>query len=157
MAGFARKQGALFCDDVAVEEIARETGTPVHVYSGAAIDDRYRALDAAFAGYPHRLHYALKANSTLAIASRLAALGAGADANSGGELEVALRTGFAPADIVFTGVGKSRAELERVVGAWRRRHQHRVAGRGRPHRRHRAGTRRPGPRRGAREPRHRRR
>jgi diaminopimelate decarboxylase len=115
MSGFRRVQETLVCDGLSLAEIAHEVGTPVHVYSSAAIDERYRALDAAFAGHPHRLHYALKANSTLAIASRLASLGAGADANSGGELEVALRTGFAPADIVFTGVGKSRAELERAI------------------------------------------
>src|SRR5262245_18757792 len=103
MPGFRRQQGTLLCDEVSLAEIAHEVGTPVHVYSGMSIDSRYRALDEAFADYPHRLHYALKANSTLAIASRLSALGAGADANSGGELEVGLRAGFAPAAIVFTG------------------------------------------------------
>jgi diaminopimelate decarboxylase len=61
------------------------------------------------------VHYAIKANSTLAIVRHLRAAGAAADANSGGELEVALRAGFAPSEIVFTGVGKSRAELERAV------------------------------------------
>jgi len=96
--------------------VAAATGTPVHVYSAALIDERYRALDHALAGTPHRLHYALKANATLGIARRLQALGAGADVNSSGELEVALRAGFAPADIVVTGVGKTRAELERAIG-----------------------------------------
>jgi len=95
--------------------IAREAGTPVHVYSAALIAERFSALDAAFAGYPHRLHYALKANSTLAIVRLIRQLGASADANSGGEMEIALRAGFTADQIVFTGVGKTRAELERAV------------------------------------------
>jgi diaminopimelate decarboxylase len=98
-----------------VDEIVRAVGTPVHVYDGAAIDSRYHALDQAFASHPHRLHYAIKSNATRAIVARLHQLGAGADANSGGEIDLALRAGFAPADIVFTGVGKTRAELERAV------------------------------------------
>jgi diaminopimelate decarboxylase len=115
MSHFTRRGAALFCDDVPLSEIARETGTPVHVYSGKAIDERYLELDAAFAGHPHRLHYAFKANATIAVAARLRGLGAGADVNSAGELEVALRAGYRPQDIVFTGVGKTRAELERAV------------------------------------------
>src|SRR4051812_34642704 len=76
---------------------------------------RYHDIDKAFEGYPHTLHYALKANSTLAIARLLRGLGAAADANSGGEIEVALRAGFTPAEIVFTGVGKSDSELDRAI------------------------------------------
>jgi diaminopimelate decarboxylase len=87
----------------------------VHVYSGPLIDERFRAIDAAFAGAPHRLHYAIKANATLGIVRRLRRLGAGADANSGGEIEVALRAGFQPADIVFTGVGKTPDDIRRAV------------------------------------------
>ena len=116
MPGFSRQQGALTCDSVPLAAIAADAGTPVHVYSGALVDERYRALDSALAAVPHRLHYAIKANATLAIARRLRAAGASADANSGGELEVALRAGFAPDDIVFTGVGKTHDELERAVG-----------------------------------------
>ena len=78
--------------------------------------ERYRALDLAFVSHPHRLHYAIKANSTTAVVRELRALGARADANSGGEIEVALRAGFSPDQIVFTGVGKTRAELERAIG-----------------------------------------
>ena len=70
-------------------------GTPVHVYSAATIVDRYRALDDAVHAHPHRLHYAIKANATLGIVRLLRELGASADANSGGEIEVALRAGFA--------------------------------------------------------------
>lgn len=116
MSGFHRQQGELYCDQVHLGRIAREAGTPVHVYSAALIAERYAALEAAFTGVSHRLHYALKANSTVAIAQLLRSLGAGADANSGGEIEVALRAGFTPRQIVFTGVGKTRAELERAVG-----------------------------------------
>jgi diaminopimelate decarboxylase len=115
MAGFERHEGVLACDGVPLAEIAASTGTPVHVYSGALIEERWRAFDAALAGSAHRVHYALKANATVAVVRRLRSLGARADVNSGGELEVALRAGFAPHDIVFTGVGKTRAELERAV------------------------------------------
>jgi diaminopimelate decarboxylase len=103
------------CDGVALEPVAAQYGTPLYVYSAAAIAARYRAIDAAFAGYPHAIHYALKANSTLAIARLLRDLGSAADANSGGEIEVALRAGFTPAQIVFTGVGKTGGELGRAI------------------------------------------
>jgi diaminopimelate decarboxylase len=115
VAGFFRQQSSLTADGVPLAAIAEAHGTPVYVYSAATIADRYRAIDEAFAGYPHSLHYALKANSTLAIARLLRSLGAGADANSGGEIDVALRAGFIPAQIVFTGVGKTSAELVQAV------------------------------------------
>jgi len=106
----------LSCDGVSLSAVAESAGTPCYVYSAAAIAARYRAIDAAFGGYPHALHYALKANSTLAIARLLRDLGSAADANSGGEIEVARRAGFTPDAIVFTGVGKTREELELAVG-----------------------------------------
>jgi len=115
MSGFTRDAHAFVCDGVPVQAIAAETGTPVHVYSASVIDARYRQLDAALQAVPHRLHYAIKANATLAIVRRLRALGARADANSAGELEVALRAGFSPGDIVCTGVGKTREELARAI------------------------------------------
>ncbi len=114
-AGFHYEQHALACDGVPLEAIAAAVGTPCYVYSAALIREAYRAFDQAFAGYPHALHYALKANSTLGIARLLQSLGAAADANSGGEIEVALRAGFAPEQIVFTGVGKTRDEIDRAV------------------------------------------
>ena len=116
MAGFDRDRGELLCDGIQLAAIAAETGTPVHVYSGAVIDERFAALDRAFEGWPHRLHYALKANATLALVRRMRELGAGADANSSGEIQTALRAGFTPDQIVCTGVGKSRAELEHAIG-----------------------------------------
>jgi diaminopimelate decarboxylase len=99
----------------AFHEIAEQAGTPTYVYEAASIRDAYRAFDQAFAGHPHAIHYALKANSTLALARLLRSLGAAADANSGGEIEVALRAGFIPEQIVFTGVGKTGDELDRAV------------------------------------------
>jgi diaminopimelate decarboxylase len=113
---FKLKDGALACDGVSVASIVEQVGTPVYIYSGAAIRDAYRAIDEAFASYPHAIHYALKANSTLAIARLLQSVGSRADANSGGEILVALRSGFAPAHVVFTGVGKTPAEIELAIG-----------------------------------------
>jgi diaminopimelate decarboxylase len=113
--GFHRLGGVLACDGVPLDEIAAHAGTPCYVYAGGVVAERYRALAASFAGVPHAIHYALKANSTLAVLRLLRALGAQADANSVGEIEVALRAGFIPDQIVFTGVGKSRDELERAV------------------------------------------
>ena len=115
MTGFHRQNGALACDGLLLAAIAQAEGTPLYVYSASIIADRYRAIDEAFAAHPHALHYALKANSTLAIARLLRGLGSGADANSGGEIDVALRAGFIPPQIVFTGVGKTRAELEQAI------------------------------------------
>ena len=111
MTGFYRQGAALVCDGVPLAAIAATHGTPLYVYSAATIAERYRAIDAAFAGYPHSIHYALKANSTLAITRLLRSLGSHADANSGGEIDVALRAGILPSHIVFTGVGKTSAEL----------------------------------------------
>jgi diaminopimelate decarboxylase len=106
----------LCCDGVALQAISDETGTPLYVYSARAVREAYGALDAAFEGYPHAIHYALKANWTLALVRLLRSLGSRVDANSGGEIEVALRAGFAPADVVFTGVGKTPGELAAAVG-----------------------------------------
>jgi diaminopimelate decarboxylase len=115
VSGFSTANGTLLCDGVSLSRIAESEGTPLYVYSAATIVDRYRAVDEAFSGYPHALHYALKANSTLAIARLLRGLGSGVDANSGGEIDVALRAGFIPPQIVFTGVGKTDAELAYAI------------------------------------------
>jgi len=113
--GFYRHGSALTCDGLPLDRIAADHGTPLYVYSGATIAGRYRAIDDAFAPHPHTIHYALKANSTLAILRLLRGLGAYADANSGGEIDVALRAGFEPPQIVFTGVGKTPPELARAI------------------------------------------
>jgi diaminopimelate decarboxylase len=113
--GFYRQGSTLVCDGVPLDRIAAAEGTPLYVYSAATIAGRYRAIDEAFAGYPHAIHYALKASSTLAITRLLRGLGSNADANSGGEIDVALRAGFIPAQIVFTGVGKTTSELAQAI------------------------------------------
>jgi diaminopimelate decarboxylase len=105
----------LALDGVPLAEIADRVGTPCYVYGAAAIREAYTRLDTAFGDYPHAIHYALKANSTLEIVRLLKALGGSADANSMGEVEVALRCGFHPREIMFTGVGKSTDELARAV------------------------------------------
>jgi diaminopimelate decarboxylase len=112
---FRAEGGELTCDGVRLTEVASAVGTPAYVYSAAAIRSAYRRLDQALASVPHAIHYALKANSALAVLRLLRGLGSGADANSVGEIEVALRAGFAPGDIVFTGVGKTAPELARAV------------------------------------------
>ena len=115
MPTFERIQGAVYCDGLSLAELATRFGTPLYTYDAGAIAARYREVEDAFHDYPHRVHYALKANSTLGIARLLRSLGAAADANSVGEIDVALRAGFTPAEIVFTGVGKTDAELERAI------------------------------------------
>jgi diaminopimelate decarboxylase len=112
---FTHTDGELTCDGVSVAAIVARVDTPVYIYSARAMRDAYRAIDEAFTACPHVIHYALKANSTLALVRLLRALGSRVDANSGGEIQVALRAGYEARDIVFTGVGKTRAELERAV------------------------------------------
>ncbi|HTR04130.1 MAG TPA: diaminopimelate decarboxylase [Thermoanaerobaculia bacterium] len=116
-AGFSRQDGVLVCDGVSLEAIAREHGTPLYVYSGEAIAGSFRRFDAAFADVPHLVCYAAKANSNRAILTRLAALGSGADVVSGGELAQALASGIPAERIVFSGVGKTDAEIEAGVAA----------------------------------------
>lgn len=98
-----------------LDDIAARVGTPVYVYDAARIREACAAFTTALAPTPHAIHYALKANSTLALVRLLRRLGLHADANSGGEIEVALRAGFLPGQIVFTGVGKTGDELDRAV------------------------------------------
>ena len=115
--GVHRRDGALRCDDVALEEIARAAGTPCYVYSAGAIRAQYALLDGAMAGVPHRLHYSVKANSNLAVLSLLRELGAGVDIVSGGELHRALAAGFTGDDVVFSGVGKTEREMREALAA----------------------------------------
>ena len=98
-----------------LSDVAATAGTPCYAYDAGAIRAAYRTLDEAFDGYPHAIHYALKANSALAVVRLLQSLGSHADANSPGEVDVAFRCGFRPDQIVFTGVGKSAAEIDRAV------------------------------------------
>jgi diaminopimelate decarboxylase len=111
----AQTSAAAPLDVATLDAIGAAEGTPAYVYFAAAIRSAYARLDAAFGAAPHAIHYALKANSSLAIVRLMRGLGGGADANSMGEVDVALRCGFTPNDIVFTGVGKRADELERAV------------------------------------------
>ena len=112
---FNRQAGTLHAEDVPLADIASGAGTPAFVYSLAHVRARYALLDAALSGVPHRIHYSLKANSCRAMLSALHKAGCGADVVSGGELFRALRAGFAPADIVFGGVGKTEHEIDEAV------------------------------------------
>ena len=96
-------------------DIARQVGTPCYVYDAALIRAAYLQLECAFGSDPHAIHYALKANSTLEIVRLLKSLGSSVDANSMGEVDVALKCGFHPSQIMFTGVGKSPDELARAI------------------------------------------
>ncbi len=112
---FQPSAAGLTCDGLSVQSIVERSGTPVYVYSAEAVRRAYRAIDDAFASYPHAIHYALKANSTLGVVRVLRAAGSRIDANSVGEIQVAERLGFAASEIVFTGVGKTRDELTYAV------------------------------------------
>jgi diaminopimelate decarboxylase len=100
---------------VVLSRIAAAVGTPTFVYDLAAIRRQYQRLDGALAAVPHRICYSVKANSNLAVLQFLKTLGASADIVSGGELARVLRAGFAPGDVVFSGVGKTLQEIETAV------------------------------------------
>jgi diaminopimelate decarboxylase len=102
---------------VSLTEIVEPVGTPAFVYNAEAIRSRYRSLDAALAPLPHRICYAVKANSNLAVLGILQQLGAGADIVSAGELSRVLAAGFTADRIVFSGVGKTADELRTAVRA----------------------------------------
>jgi len=98
-----------------IERLAADHGTPCYLYSADAIRAAFRRLNDAFGPVRHTIHYALKANSTLGLVRLIHDLGSAADANSPGEVDVAMRCGFEPRQIVFTGVGKTAAEIDRAV------------------------------------------
>ena len=114
---FDYKGGTLHAEDVALGAIAEAVGTPFYCYSTATIERHYRVFAAAFADVPATVCYSLKSNSNLAVVRTLAALGAGADVVSVGELERALIAGIPADKIVFSGVGKTRDEMARAIEA----------------------------------------
>ena len=116
-AAFPRVGRGLHCGPFPVQELAEEYGTPLFLYSMDFIRARFRALEKAFAPANPLLAYSVKANGNLALLSRLAAAGSGADIVSGGELFRALRAGVPPARIVFAGVGKTDEELKAGLDA----------------------------------------
>lgn len=117
MAAFEYRGAELFCDGVSIASIAESVGTPFYVYSRGEIERAYRAFDEAFAEIPHEICYAVKACSTLGVLGVLVQLGAGADIVSIGELYRWLRAGGTADSAVFSGVGKSRAEMAAALEA----------------------------------------
>jgi diaminopimelate decarboxylase len=116
-AGLSRRGKSLHLGEVRLSEIADQVGTPTYVYNLAVIRERYARLDQALAPVSHRIAFAVKANGNLTVLRTLAELGAGADIVSGGELRRALAAGFPAERVVFSGVGKSDAELAAAVEA----------------------------------------
>lgn len=114
---FTYAGGQLLCESVPLEEIARQWGTPTYVYSRRAIREALDAYGAALAGRKAMICYAMKANSNLGVLDLLARAGCGFDIVSGGELARALAVGADPARIVFSGVGKTEAEIRAALAA----------------------------------------
>jgi diaminopimelate decarboxylase len=117
MPHFAHRDGQMHVESVPLAAIAARFGTPCYVYSRAALEASFRAFTAALAGRDHLVCYALKANSNLAVLDALARLGAGFDIVSGGELERVIAAGGDARKVVFSGVGKSAAEIRRALAA----------------------------------------
>jgi diaminopimelate decarboxylase len=114
---FDYRNGVLHAEAVNLIELADAVGTPFYCYSTATLERHYRVFSDAFAGEKALVCYALKANSNQSVLRTLAGLGAGADVVSGGELKRALAAGIPPAKILFSGVGKTEAELRAALAA----------------------------------------
>lgn len=112
---FNYRNGQLFAEDLPVQQLAEEFGTPLYIYSRATLERHYRAYADPLAGQPHLICYAVKANSNLGVLNVLARLGAGFDIVSAGELERVLAAGGDPARVVFSGVGKQAGEIRRAL------------------------------------------
>ncbi len=112
---FAYRDGELYAEEVAVSRLAADFGTPTYIYSRAAIEAQWQAFDQAFAGHPHLICYAVKANGNLAVLNVLARLGAGFDIVSRGELERVLTAGGEPSRVIFSGVGKRADEIVQAL------------------------------------------
>ena len=110
--GFAYRNGVLCAEEVPLDDIARRFGTPCYVYSRAAIESAYREYESALRGRDSLVCYSVKANSNLAVLALLARLGAGFDIVSGGELARVLAAGGDARKTLFSGVGKTEAEIE---------------------------------------------
>jgi diaminopimelate decarboxylase len=117
MSAFSRVDGALHAESVSLESIANEFGTPCYVYSRAAIESAYRQYETACAGRDALVCYAVKANSNLAVLNILARMGAGFDIVSAGELARVTAAGGSPEKVLFSGVGKTEAEMRQALAA----------------------------------------
>ncbi|MEL6213298.1 MAG: diaminopimelate decarboxylase, partial [Pseudomonadota bacterium] len=114
---FEYKNDVLHAEDVSLDAIADAVGTPFYCYSEATLRRHIKVFRNAFVDLDALTAYSVKANSNLAVIAILASEGAGADVVSGGELQRALKAGVAPDKIVFSGVGKSRAEMAAALDA----------------------------------------
>ena len=114
---FHYQQNRLFVENASLDHIAQRFGTPCYVYSRAALTDGFRQFAEAFKGREHLICYAVKANSNLAILNLFSRMGAGFDIVSGGELQRVLAAGGAANKVVFSGVGKSEAEMRQALEA----------------------------------------
>ncbi|RYE06925.1 MAG: diaminopimelate decarboxylase [Hyphomicrobiales bacterium] len=112
---FQYRDGVLFAEDVDVTALAGTVGTPFYVYSAATLRRHVRVMREAFEGIPTLVAYAMKANSNQAVLKVIAGEGAGADVVSGGELERAIAAGIPANKVVFSGVGKTVAEMRRAL------------------------------------------
>ena len=112
---FSYRDERLFAEDVAVEDIIRQHGTPCYIYSRATLERHWHAFDAALASHDHLVCFAVKANSNLAVLNVLAKLGSGFDIVSVGELERVLAAGGDASKVLFSGVGKTADEMRRAL------------------------------------------
>ncbi|GAB1718236.1 MAG: diaminopimelate decarboxylase [Nitrobacter sp.] len=117
MRHFDYRDGVLHAEGVDLSTLSEAVGTPFYCYSSATLERHYRVFADAFAGVDHLICYAMKANSNQSVLRTLAKLGAGADVVSGGELKRALAAGIPPSKILFSGVGKTEAELRAALDA----------------------------------------
>ena len=115
MSFFQYQNGTLLAEQAPLAELAQRFGTPLYVYSRAALEKHYRAFDEAFAAVPHQVCYAVKANSNLAVLNVLARLGSGFDIVSGGELARVLAAGGDASKVVFSGLGKQADEIKAAL------------------------------------------
>ncbi|MET2850010.1 diaminopimelate decarboxylase [Vibrio owensii] len=107
--------GQLWAEDVSLQALAEQHGTPLYVYSRATLERHWNAFDSAVGQHPHLVCYAVKANSNLGVLNALARLGSGFDIVSGGELERVIAAGGDAKKVVFSGVGKTPAEMKRAL------------------------------------------
>ncbi len=114
---FAYRDGRLFAEEIPLEKIAREVGTPFYCYSHATLERHFQAFEASLGGVPHLVCFSVKSNSNLAVLNVFLNQGAGLDVVSGGELYRALKAGADPKKIVFAGVGKTVREMEEALRA----------------------------------------
>ena len=112
---FLYKNNELYAEQCPVAELSRRYGTPLYIYSRATLERHWHAFDQAVANHPHLICYAVKANSNLAVLNVLARLGSGFDIVSGGELARVIEAGGDPNKVVFSGVGKTVAEMEMAL------------------------------------------